>query len=146
MLSTETIIIIAIVIVALSALGYYCYTKITSHERYINTIHQRCQQLEIILTQPSPPMEIDTVFNTPSSFKKEETRTTTICDEENGMCYLKPIHEEDEERGGGGDEDESLVQEEIDRLLSSSVKETTSHSKKKKPSLPAPPTSTIEEE
>lgn len=145
MLSTETIIIIAIVIVALSALGYYCYTKITSHERYINTIHQRCQQLEIILTQPSPPMEIDTVFNTPSSFKKEETRTTTICDEENGMCYLKPIHEEDEERGGG-DEDESLVQEEIDRLLSSSVKETTSHSKKKKPSLPAPPTSTIEEE
>lgn len=145
MLSTETIIIIAIVIVALSALGYYCYTKITSHERYINTIHQRCQQLEIILTQPSPPMEIDTVFNTPSSLK-EETRTTTICDEENGMCYLKPIHEEDEERGGGGDEDESLVQEEIDRLLSSSVKETTSHSKKKKPSLPAPPTSTIEEE
>ena len=138
MLSTETIVIIAIVIVALSALGYYCYTKLTSHERYIHTIHQRCQQLEILLTQPSPPAEIDTVFNPPSSAKRE---AQTACDEKNGMCYLKPIQEEEEEEEDANDADESLVQEEIDRLLSSSAT-----SKKKPPALPPPPTSTIEEE
>lgn len=132
MLSTESIITIIIVVVAVCALGYYCYTKLTSHEQYINTIHQRCQNLEIMLTQPPPSAEINNMFNTPSK-KKEQ-----VC--ENGMCYLKPIDEDDEDDEEEPDEDDSLAQEEIDRIMS------TDPLKKKKLLLPSPPKSTIEED
>lgn len=126
MLSTESMIIIAIVVVAISALGYYCYYKISTHEQFIGSIHQRCQNIELMLTQP-PASEIDSVFN-----KKQQ-----VC--KDGMCYLKPIIEEEEEKEEET-EDEMVVQEEVDRLATAIPK------KKKGPSLPPPPKSTIEDE
>ena len=121
MLSNESIVVITIVIITMCALSYYCYTKLTTHEQYIGNIHQRCQNLEIMLTQPSPSTEIESVFEPPSKDKEK------IC--KDGMCYLKPIDE---------DEDEPIIQEEINRIISEAPN-------KKKPILPPPPKSTIED-
>lgn len=115
MLSTENIIIIIVSGVVCIAV-YYCYTRISLHEQYFNNIHQRCQNLEIMLTQPSPTAEIDSIL------KKKSCK--------DGVCYIKPIIEETEE-------DDDIAQEEIDKILT--------NTKKKKIPLPKPPESKIEE-
>jgi hypothetical protein len=137
MLSTESIIIIVVVLIAIGSIGYYCYYNLSSHENYIGSLHKRCQNLEILISQqPPPPSEIENVFEKKSRCK-------------DGMCYLKPIDEVDDEIEEEVEEevdeekekeDEKVVQKEVDRIL---FKETTG--RRKSPLLPTPPTSTVEE-
>lgn len=139
MLSTESIIIIVVVLIAIGSIGYYCYYNLSSHENYIGSLHKRCQNLEILISQhPPPPSEIENVFEKRSRCK-------------DGMCYLKPIDEVEEDEVDEDEveeevdeekekEDEKVVQKEVDRIL---FKETTS--RRKSPSLPTPPLSTVEE-
>lgn len=81
-MKNETIINI-VFIVAVSAILYYLYKKITTQQEIITHLSKKCDDLELLFKPVAPESDLNTIYNTHADESNE-------CS--NGLCDLQPMN------------------------------------------------------
>ena len=68
----EIVIVAAICLAAVAAVGYFLYTRISSRDKSVEELVRRYKSLESIITRPHPIQEAYSVINGPKEMPMEE--------------------------------------------------------------------------
>ncbi len=61
-MNLENIIVCAICLVAIAAVGYFMYTKVTTQNEEMLKLSKRCETIEMMFARPPPPDDLQAMY------------------------------------------------------------------------------------